>query len=124
MATERFDEFLWHDSKLLAFAVERVGTEDLVRLHLLMRQPNGPPQSLDVVFLDTVYFQADVDLQGKRLCSDAIGAARCHRSPSWKDEIMRSHPGEDLRSYFHFSVAFIDPGGILNILAKNFVLEK
>ena len=60
----------------------------------------GELTPMTVAFEDAVFFFSDIDLRGKRQCSDA------------------------LTEYFHFSVYLIHPGGNVEVIAAGFRLEK
>ena len=117
---QRFNDHLWHDSKLRGMSVYRSDRREVVTLSVLLRQRDAPPVLVDVTFLQSVYCSCDLDLEGKRLCSDDIESASCNASSSWRDEIVRGHPGDSFDEYCHFNVNLIEPGGTIDVLAVDF----
>jgi hypothetical protein len=82
---------------------------------------------LTVVFEDAVFFLCDIDLQGKRECADDISSAKCTK----KSELLTRLQTERLKfsphalnGYFNFSIYLIPPGGIIDVIAAGFRLEK
>jgi hypothetical protein len=95
---ERFNRVLWHDSKLRSFQVVRRDDVDDVMLELERR--NGSELELTpatLVLQDAVFLFCDIDLQGKRECSDDISSAKCSSESDLKakiqDERLKSSPG-------------------------------
>src|SRR5947207_14903710 len=68
---------------------------------------------------------SDLDLQGKRDCSDDISSASCSAESEMKDRIQKERlkfSPDALRAYFHFRFYMIPPGGTLDVIAANFRL--
>jgi hypothetical protein len=118
----RFQDHVWHDSKLLSWRTCRVNREDQVRLKLMMLQRLAPPQLMEMVLEDSVVVEAHIDLVGKRDCSDDLAGAMCTDSSAWFMEIKKTAPYYEYSGLFHFSFELISPGGALNVLARNFAL--
>ena len=82
---------------------------------------------MTVVFEDAVFFFSDIDLQGKRECSDDISGGTCEASlelmTKLQNEQLKYSPNA-LTGYFHFSIYLIHPGGNVEIIAAAFRLEK
>ena len=82
---------------------------------------------LTVVFEDAVFFMSDVDLQGKRECSDDISSATCaivsELLTKLQNERLRHSP-DALKGYLHFSLYLIPPGGSIDVVASGFRLEQ
>jgi len=81
---------------------------------------------MTIVFKDAVFFFCDIDLQGKRECSDDISSGTCDSSSDLmnklQNERLKYSPGA-LTGYFHFSIYLIPPGGTVDIIASDFRLE-
>jgi hypothetical protein len=121
---QRFGELPWHDSKLLALSIYRSNSEDRVSLRVSLRQSGPDTKVTDVVFLGSTYCEATIDLGGKRACSDDISSGSCYASSAWLQELTKSHPYDSFDGFFHFRLYLIPPGGFINILAKEFVLQE
>jgi len=119
----RFDDMLWHDSKLLELKIYRTNSKEQVRVRVGLRQLSAGPRLVDIVFLDSTYFESKIDLEGKRVCSDDIAAAGSYGASSWLQELARSSPYDSFAGYIHFRIDLIPPGGSINILAKDFVVQ-
>src|SRR5579863_7667899 len=77
--SESFNRLIWHDSKLRSLRVFR-NDDDLDEVFLDVELRGMPGQELtpmSVVLEDAVFFFSDIDLQGKRECSDDISSAKC-----------------------------------------------
>lgn len=120
----RFNAIHWHDSKLLGLQFSRIGGEDQVRVTVLLREPQGPGTPVVIVFTESTYIALEVDLEGKRLCSDDISGAECHLTSEWLRTLSERNPDDNFGGYLHFEIGLIPPGGTINILAKDFVVES
>jgi len=82
---------------------------------------------MTVVFEDAVFFFCDIDLQGKRECSDDISSAKCAAKTQLmtklQNERLKDSP-DALAGYLHFSFYLIPPGGTVDVLASAFRLER
>jgi len=82
---------------------------------------------MTVVFEDALFFFSDIDLQGKRECSDDISSGKCKVNTDLmaklQNERLKYSP-DALAGYFHFSVYLIPPGGTLDVIAARFRLEE
>jgi len=126
---ERFNGLCWHDSKLLAVQIRRShdGHSDEVCLGLRMRVgPDGTPwKDATVRLKDCTLVMVDLDLVGKRVCSDSIAVAYCEKDSALKERIQRERLEREpnvLATFLHFCVSLIHPGGEINIFAKDFEL--
>jgi hypothetical protein len=124
---DSFNRLIWHDSKLRSLRVLR--NDDLDEVHLDVELRGMPGQELTpvtVVFENAVFFFADVDLQGKRECSDDISSAKCEAKTelltTLQNERLKYSPNA-LKGYFHFSVYLIPPGGTVDVIASAFRLK-
>ena len=121
---QRFGELLWHDSELREISLFRSDSLDCLRIRVMMRLEKSARRLVDITFRDSTNFEADLDLAGKQLCSDAIWSASCLPSSSWRDKIMQNHPGNGFEGQLHFRIDLVDPGGLINILARDFSVEE
>jgi len=124
---ERFNRVFWHDSKLRSFQVVRRDDVDDVVLELELRGASElelTPTTL--VLQDAVFLFCDIDLQGKRECSDDISSAKCSAQSDLKtkiqDERLKYSP-DALVGYSHFSFYLIPPGGTVDVIAAGFRFE-
>jgi hypothetical protein len=126
---QRFNSISWHDCKLTGLCFYKADGEDRVKLHLDLLEKNGSLASKEIIFRECAYFQADVYLEAKSMCADDISGAKCYESSDWKSAISKPSPsdviqgGRGFEEHLHFSVSMCPPGGTINILAKDFVLE-
>jgi hypothetical protein len=125
---ERFNALQWHDSKLVGVAFfDSPDGDDQMKLSLEMLDGGGL-SSAEIILLGCVYFRCDVNLAAKSMCSDDISFASCYESSEWKDAVSLSSPadpiqgGRGFEGHFHFRVELCPPGGMVDILAKDFVL--
>lgn len=103
---ESFDKLIWHDSKLRFLRILRNGDVDEVLLDVELRgMPGQELVPMTVVLEDAVFFFSDIDLQGKRECSDDISSAKC----ASKTDLMNKVQKERVRyspdapaEHFHF----------------------
>jgi len=125
---ESFNRLQWHDSKLRSLRILRNDDLDEVRVDVELRGVSEQELTpMTVVFEDAVFFFSDIDLQGKRECSDDISGGTCEA----RSELMTKLQNERLKyspnaltGYFHFSIYLIHPGGNVEIIAAAFRLEK
>lgn len=125
---ERFNSLVWHDSKLHSLRILRSNDVDEVLLDLEFRGMQGQELTpMTAILEDAVFFFSDIDLQGKRECSDDISSARCAANTDLmtklRNERLKYSP-DALAGYFHFSLYLIPPGGTLDIIASDFRLES
>jgi len=126
--SESFNRLQWHDSKLRSLRILRSDDLDEVRLDVELRGVSEQELTpITVVFEDAVFFFSDLDLQGKRECSDDVSGGTCKASSELmtklQDERLKYSPNA-LTGYFHFSIYLIHPGGSAQIIASGFRLEK
>ncbi|HKV77481.1 MAG TPA: hypothetical protein VJP02_05040 [Candidatus Sulfotelmatobacter sp.] len=125
----RFNGIRWHDSELLGLSVDRAGSEDQVKLSLQLLEGDALTPAT-VTFRECVYVEAQVYLQAKQMCADAISDAECYSSSDWKNAVSEPSPYDPIRGdrqfehYLHFQIGLCAPGGTINILAKDFVLAS
>jgi len=120
---ERFNAIRWHDSKLIGLSFLRAGSEEQVRISLLLRREGEALEPAEMVFRESTYVEVDVDLDGKRVCADDIADAQCLASSDWMRKLSERNPHDSFDGYLHFEIELIPPGGTINILAKDFALE-
>ncbi len=126
--SESFNRLIWHDSKLRSLRVVR-NDDDLDEVHLDVELRGMPGQELtpmSVVLEDAVFFFSDIDLQGKRECSDDISSAKCEAKTDLMTKVQKErlqYSPDALAGYFHFSVYLIPPGGTVDVIASGFRLE-
>jgi len=126
--SERFNRIVWHDSKLRALQVlHREDVDDVVfELELRGSAESALARSI-LVLHDAVFLICDVDLQGKRECSDDISSAKCYSESNLKTKIqeerLKHSPGA-LNGYFHFSFYLIPPGGTVDVIAASFSFQE
>ena len=120
----RFNELSWHDSKLVALSFYRVDAEEQVKLSLELIDANGVLEAKYLTFRSSTYLKLEIDLDGKRLCSDDISIAECLTSSEWIRELSAANRHDSFEGYLHFEIVMIPPGGRINILAKDFELTE
>ena len=128
---ERFNAIRWHDSKLVGLCLYRVAKEERVKLSLQLLGEGGTLTPADVIFKECVYIEADVYLEGKRLCADDISSRQCYPSSDWTKSLLERNsnfllirkPGHNFEGYLHFRLYLCPPGGTINVLARDFSLE-
>jgi hypothetical protein len=125
--SESFNRLIWHDSKLRSLRIARKDDLDEVLLDVELRgMPEQELTPMTIVFEDAVFFFSDIDLQGKRECSDDISSAKCGANTDLmirlQNERLKNSPAA-LAEYFHFSLYLIPPGGTVDVIASGFRLE-
>jgi hypothetical protein len=125
--SESFNRLHWHDSKLRSLRILRDDDLDEVLLDVELRGVSEQELTpMTVVFEDAVFFFSDIDLQGKRECSDDISGGTCEANSDLmtklQDERLKYSPNA-LAGYFHFSIYLIHPGGTVEVIASGFRLE-
>ncbi len=128
---QRFSALPWHDSELLGFQVEpgSGATGAMVSFDLnLNENPNGMrPARLE--FHNSRALFAEVDLLGKRLCSDQIASASCKEADESQEAFVDRindrfdlDPERSTAGLFLFRIALIRPGGMFLVVAENFAV--
>lgn len=84
----------------------------------------GALKPVDLVFKESTYIKLEVDLEGKSQCSDDISDAECSTESEWLRSLSAANPYDSFEGYLHFRISLIPPGGAVNILAKDFLLER
>jgi hypothetical protein len=125
--SEFFNRLIWHDSNLRSLRILRNDDLHEVLLDVEFRGMQGQELTpMTVVLEDAVFFFSDIDLQGKRECSDDISSAKCEVKTGLltklQNERLKYSP-DALAGYFHFSVYLIPPGGTVDVIASGFRLE-
>jgi hypothetical protein len=120
---QRFNAIQWHDSKLLGLAFYRAGSEEQLKISLQLLGPGGNLIPTDLMLIESTYIALEVDLEGKRVCSDDIAGAVCYASSEWIRALSERNPHDSFEGYLHFKINLIPPGGNINILAKDFILS-
>ncbi len=126
--SESFNRLIWHDSKLRSLRILRNDDLDEVLLDVELRgMPGQELTPMTVVLENAVFFFSDIDLQGKRECSDDISSAKCEAKTDLmiklQNERLKYSP-DALAGYFHFSVYLIPPGGTVDVIASGFRLRE
>lgn len=125
--SESFNRLLWHDSKLRSLGIVRRDDLDEVILQVELRgMPGQELTPMTIVLEDAVFFFSDIDLQGKRECSDDISSATCEAKTDLMTKLQNErlkYSPDALAGYFHFSVYLIPPGGTVDVIASGFRLE-
>ena len=119
----RFNDIGWHDSKLLGLSVLRKDGSEQVTVSLSLRDKEGVFRPSEAVFLEATYVETQLDLEGKRVSADDISSGRCYISSEWTKALSERYPYDSFAGFLHFEIYLIPPGGIVNILAKNFILR-
>jgi hypothetical protein len=121
MAFTDFDAVEWHDAEFneMRLFKDRRGEDCLqIKIHTSLGR-----QSL--IFLEPAVLKVDLDLLGKRFCSDHISTAE---SSPFSEELMNLWlAGEryeflldqDRGGYQMFKIKMIDPGGEIVLLARD-----
>ena len=120
---QRFNAIRWHDSKLVGLCFYRAEGEERVKISLEMLGEGGALTPAEMIFKESTYVALDVDLEGKRVCSDDISSAECYASSEWTKSLSEKSPYDSFEGYLHFQLYLIPPGGTINVLAKDFSLE-
>ena len=120
---ERFNAIRWHDSKFLAIRIYRSAEGEEVRIETKLWNERRELVPTTVAFKEPTYVKAEIDLEGKRFCSDDIADGECKESSDWIKELIAQNPYDSFEGYLHFGIWLISPGGTIDILAKDFVLE-
>lgn len=120
----RFNAIKWHDSKLITMKCDRLGDEELVILELMINKSGAEHVSTKMIFHRAVYVEASLYLTAKRVCADDISGAACYNHSRWIDEIVAKYPHDKFDELLHFELMLIPPGGLINILAEDFSMER
>jgi hypothetical protein len=123
LTLRRFNTIRWHDSKLTGLSFYRAGSEDAVKISLELLEEGGALRAVDLVFGGSTYLKLEVDLEGKRECSDDISDAECLAQSDWLRALSERNPYDSFEGYLHFRISLIPPGGAINILAKDFSFQ-
>jgi hypothetical protein len=125
--SESFNRMSWHDSKFRSLRILRKDDLDEVLLDVELRDMPGQELTpMTIVLEDAVFFFGDIDLQGKRECSDDISSAKCQAKSDLMTKLQNErlkHSPDALAGYFHFSIYLIPPGGTVDVIASGFRLE-
>ncbi len=127
---QRFNAIPWHDSKLVGLSFYRAGEEEQVKVSLELLGESGALTPAELTFRECAYVEANVYLEAKRMCSDDIADAECNPVSEWKKAISEPSPYDVIRGdrhlegHLHFRISLCPPGGVIDILAKDFVLAS
>jgi len=124
MVMERFNAIRWHDSKLRGLCFYREESEERVRIYVELLEEGSTLKPASIIFRESTYINLEVDLEGKSVCSDDISDAECYASSDWTKALSARNPHDSFEGYLHFRVSLIPPGGEINILAKDFLIES
>lgn len=118
---EKFKTLPWHDAKFLALSLARIADgNDLVEISVAFPSSTDWAAPRALSFIDVTYMKINIDLEGKRVCSDSISSASCSKSSDWLHSLAKN-THDDFGGYLHFRIALIPPGGSVDVLAKGFV---
>jgi hypothetical protein len=124
-----FNSLNWHDSRLIGFSlfpsadgkshelyfdIDFISIDDAKSIVWIHKK---------LILLDCTIAKIDLDLEGKKICSDSIAVAFCYKNSSYKHKIETEQlKGEEnpLENYYHFCIQLINPGGVFNVFAKNY----
>lgn len=126
---QRFNRIEWHDSKFVGLSFYNTGSDQEVKASLKLLREDNSYSPAEITFHECAYIEADVYLEATRRFSDDIIDAACYASSQWKTSVSEPGPydpilgGRGLEDYLHFEIYLCVPGGIINILAKDFSLE-
>ena len=116
----RFNAIQWHDSKLLGLSFRRVNSEDETAISAELQTDRNALEPARIVLLGCTYIELVVDLDGKRACADDISSAACYMDSDWTRNLKQQNPHDNFDGYLHFRITLIPPGGIINLLARDF----
>jgi hypothetical protein len=139
---DRFNKHNFHDSKLMLFQSIRQKEEEIItenvnfEIEILKKNSSGISEykKAKLIFKDCRIIKMDLDLIGKRYCSDCVMNAVCSIDSQLNSNIennyFRRGPvslGNDnlknvLDGYLYFNIKLIPPGGEIDVFAKNFEL--
>ncbi len=134
----KFESYLWHDSKISSFQIierEHGEADDIsFILDLSMKpSPQYETKKAELIFKDCVFLKADLNLKGKQFCGDDLSGAHCKTESELKESYINNlqslgvsiaqQERVNLSKIFHFQLIFIQPGGEINILAKDFEIR-
>ena len=95
------------------------GDVDDVIVDVQLREPSTVDlTAVSIILEDAAFLFCDLDLQGKRECSDDISSASCSAESEMKDRIQKERlkfSPDALKGYFHFRFYMIPPGGTLDV---------
>ena len=76
-------------------------------------------------FLDCTYMRMEVDVEFKRMVSDAISYSECLSESSFRREVEERMQYETapLDPYWEFVIHLCPPAGELRIFARDFILQ-
>ena len=125
----RFNSFDLHDSKLLSVHIVRDESDDSdhVQLETKLKPLRGeqPWKGAQLRFKDCTIIKLDLDLDGKRVCSDDIACNLASIDSSLKQRIEKEqlpYETEPLADYVHFHIVMTHPGGTIDVFARDFDL--
>jgi len=124
LSMKAFNEINWHDTKLLSIDVRRVDGEDIVELLFDLNGDVSQPIYTRIIFHEVNYVYGDIYVAAKRVCADDLSGATCYDRSSWISQLESTHPYDTFHGYLHFEITLIPPGGILNVLATSFSMER
>lgn len=135
--SKRFEQISWHDSKLRGIAITQ-GKESrgdvVLEIDLLTGDPSKKYEwsPVEVRFQQTRIFQCELDFLGLRYCDSAIFGGTCTDQSDFLDHVVTDiiqkftlpQTAEDLANLRHFCIEFINPGGEINIIARDFEIRS
>lgn len=127
----RFNTIDMHDSRLLSVSVLHPShghTQDIrIDLELLTHgYPEYEWTPAELTFKHCTYVRMSVDLEMKLLCGHAIATSWCELRSELQAELERSLMASEvgpLSEFLHFSIALCPPAGVIDVLAREFVLN-
>jgi hypothetical protein len=134
--SKRFEQIWWHDSKLggIAIVADKGSRGDVVlQIHLLTGDPSKKYEwsPVEVRFLETRIFQCELDFLGLRYCGSDIACGTCPDQSNFLTHVQTDiinkfdlpQTAADLANLRHFCIEFINPGGEINIIARDFEIR-
>jgi hypothetical protein len=135
---EEFNTIDFHDALFGGLSLERAGAEEQVRIPIKMCHcdmarmddrgyyKNEFTPSL-LTFRHCFIIRMEVDLVFRRQASDSVDGAECFSLSEWKWTLVEMAIGKapytSLEGYLHFRIELCAPAGVIDIVAKDFVLE-
>ena len=120
-----FVKLPWHDAKMLELRLFRdsIFDQDNLACSVEFEISRGSWRRAVVLIQDCTIVKIDLDLDGKKVCSDSIFKATCEIKSSFRrsrEVGQLKNESNPLDDYYHFNIVLVSPGGELSIIAKGF----
>jgi len=125
----QFNRLPWHDSKLLGIQIRRSSEKDsdeVVCDVLLRGEQRGKYNPVKIEFTDCAVVRLDMDLIGKRMCSDDIAEAACLSNSELMQRILSERTKAEqnwITGTLHYQIMLVQPGGTIDIFASGFQIH-